>query len=192
MHLIEMVKNCEKIILLQNQDKREAQLVYYVLIENYVRDCGLQAHELARDAYLAMSTMEMELAEAKKLRKNEERRIRSKILEEYDSLVNELVREISILRNRFHEYQIGNFNEIMNIISESKKEQLVIMANDDSLDEAMKKVIRTIQNHDQQIDALRKQNFELRMTVLKIRSMFSMREQGARSYFQSQVLLALI
>jgi hypothetical protein len=179
-HLIEMIRNCEKIISQQAQEKREHA-------KTYDRDVRLMAHDLALDAYSAMASMEVELIEAKKNRKVDEKRIRNRILEEYDSLVDELVREIAILRNRFHEYQISNYNDIMNIISESKKEQLMTMKTDESLTVAMRNVISSILKHDEEIDQFRQQNYELKMTVLKIRSMFTMREQGAKSFYQGKV-----
>ncbi|KAJ3322787.1 hypothetical protein HDV06_002648 [Boothiomyces sp. JEL0866] len=149
-HLVEMFRNCERIILHQIQEKREINML-------------------------------------KKNRKVDEKRIRNRILDEYDSLIDELVREISVLRHRFHEYQISNFNDVMNIMSDSKKEQLMVMSKDDGLNQPMKNAIATILKHDEQLNDFREQNFELRMTVLKIRSMFTMKEQGMKSFYQAKL-----
>lgn len=142
---------------------------------------------MALDAYSAMASMEIELVELKKNKKVDEKRIRNRILDEYDSLMDELVREISVLRHRFHEYQISNFNDVMNIMSDSKKEQLMVMLKDDGLNQPLKNAITTILKHDEQLNDFREQNFELRMTVLKIRSMFTMKEQGMKSFYQAKV-----
>ncbi|KAJ3307179.1 hypothetical protein HDV03_002690 [Kappamyces sp. JEL0829] len=179
-HLIDMFKAGEKIIVHQNQEKRE-------LVKCMDRNARFYANELAFDAYTAMSTMEVELAEARKNKKVDEKRIRSRILEEYDSLVDELVREISILRNRFREYQVSNFNEIVNIILESKTEHLLVMEKNENLTLSMRNAITTILKHDAEIKRYQEQNFELKMTILKIRSMFTMKEQGAKSFFQSKL-----
>ncbi|KAJ3313302.1 hypothetical protein HDV04_002286 [Boothiomyces sp. JEL0838] len=179
-HLIEMFRNCERIILHQIQEKREFNM-------NFERDCRLQAYNMALDAYSAMASMEIELVELKKNKKVDEKRIRNRILDEYDSLIDELVREISVLRHRFHEYQISNFNDVMNIMSDSKKEQLMVMLKDDGLNQPLKNAIATILKHDEQLNDFREQNFELRMTVLKIRSMFTMKEQGMKSFYQAKL-----
>lgn len=157
-HLIEMFKSSEKIIVHQNQEKKEAQNLFQ-------RNSKLYAHELALEAYTSMASMEVELAEARRNKRVDEKRIRNKILDEYDSLVDELVREISILRNRFREYQVSNFNEILNIMSESKTEHLVSMESNENLTLAMRNAISTIIKHDQQMKSYQDQNYELKMTV---------------------------
>ncbi|KAJ3000741.1 hypothetical protein HDV02_003543 [Globomyces sp. JEL0801] len=188
-HLIEMIKNCEKIIIHQSQEKREQTMVTYLSFtrQNFQRDCRLQAHEIALDAFTAMASMEVELIELRKNRKVDEKRIRNRILEEYDSLVDDLVREIGVLRNRFREYQISNFNEVMVIMSESKKERLLTMEKDEGLTTSMRDAISTILKHDAEMQLLQVQNSELRMTVSKIRSMFTMKEQGLKSFFTSKI-----
>ncbi|KAJ3269943.1 hypothetical protein HDV01_000789 [Terramyces sp. JEL0728] len=128
-----------------------------------------------------------QIQDKREINKVDEKRIRNRILDEYDSLIDELVREISVLRHRFHEYQISNFNDVMNIMTDSKKEQLIVMSKDDGLNQSMKSAIATILKHDEQINDFREQNFELRMTVLKIRSMFTMKEQGMKSFYQAKL-----
>jgi hypothetical protein len=157
-HLIEMFKACEKIVVHQNQEKRE-------ISNTLMRTSRLYANELAFDAFTAMAQMEVELAEARKNKKIDEKKIRNKILEEYDTLVDELVREIAILRNRFKEYQVSNFNEILNIIAESKTEHLIGMEKNENLTPALRAAISTIIKHDAEIKTYQGQNFELKMTV---------------------------
>jgi hypothetical protein len=120
------------------------------------------------DAYINMASLEVEVAELKKNRRIDEKRIRVKILNEYDSLVEELVREIAILRHRFHEYQLGNFNDVMTIITESKKEKLLTMKDDESFTLDMRNQISSILRHEEEINKIKTQNFELKMTVKMI------------------------
>ncbi|KAI8906770.1 hypothetical protein EDD86DRAFT_192926 [Gorgonomyces haynaldii] len=179
-HLFETIRNCEKIILQQSQEKREQQA-------SYKRDVRMLGSELAVDAFAEMASMEVELNELRKSRKVEERRIRNKIIDEYDSLVQELVREIAVVNGRFHEYQISNFNDIMNIMAESQKEQLGIMAANVDLPDSMREVANSIMEHQTQLEEYRQQNHDLKLTVLKIRSMFLMKEQALKAFFDSKL-----
>jgi hypothetical protein len=153
----------------------------------YKRDVRLLANELAVQSNEAMSNMEGELKELRKCRKVEEKRIRNKIIEEYDGLVNALVNEIAVVRGRFQEYQISNFNDIMNIMAESQKEQLGIMSRNMELLPSMREVANSIMAHQAQIDSYRQQNYELKMAVLKIRSLYLMKEQALSSFSDSKV-----
>lgn len=123
------------------------------------------ANELATDANESMINMQGELHGLRKSRRVDEKRIRNRILEEYDSLVHELVKEIAVLQGRFREYQISNFNEIMNVMSESQKEQLGIMSANMNLPNTIREVANSISMHQEQISEYRQQNHELKMTV---------------------------
>jgi hypothetical protein len=157
-HLVEMFKSCEQIIQHQTQEKKD-------VMNNFFRHSRLHAHELALDAFTAMASMEVELAGLRKSKKIDEKRIRNKILDEYDTLVDELVREIAILRNRFREYQVSNFNEVMNIMAESKMEHLMTLENNENLTIPMRSAVTAAMKHDEELKKYQEQNFELKMTV---------------------------
>lgn len=165
-HLVEMFKSCEQIIQHQAQEMKQHH-------SNFFRHSRLYAHELSLDAQTAMASMEVELAEARKNKRIDEKRLRNKILDEYDSLVDELVREISILRNRFREYQVSNFNEVMNIMAESKKEHLISMENNENLTFAMRNAVTAAMKHDQEMKRYQDENFELKMTVIFKKSLIN-------------------
>jgi hypothetical protein len=103
--------------------------------------------------------------EFQKERKIEEKRIRAKIVDEYDDLVQELVNEIVVLRNRFREYQTNNFNQVMQIMSESKKSEVFKLSTIDDLPETVKKTAHKMISEEDQIMALREETQELQMTV---------------------------
>ena len=153
-HLVEMFKSCEQIIQHQTQEKKEMN-------NTFLRHSRLYAHELALDAFTAMASMEVELAGLRKTKKIDEKRIRNKILDEYDSLFDELVREISILRNRFREYQVSNYNEVMNIMAESKMEHLMTLENNENLTVPLRNAVTAAMKHDEELKSYQEQNFEL-------------------------------
>eukprot|EP00842_Homolaphlyctis_polyrhiza_P006956 jgi/Hompol1/84/HPOL_002445-RA len=179
-HLLDTIRNCEHIILYQAQEKREMMI-------NFKRESRLRGHEMSLDVFAEMATMSVELNELKKSRRVDERKMRNKIVEEYEDLMQELVREIGVLRHRFREYQIDNLNDVMNIMAEAKKEQLIIMTRNEELPLGMRETAERIIGHEEQLAALREQNHELKMTVLKIRSMFLMKEQALKCSFDRQL-----
>ncbi len=100
-----------------------------------------------------------------KERKIEEKRIRAKIVDEYDDLVQELVNEITVLRNRFREYQTNNFNQVMQIMSESKRSELFKLLNVNDVPDAVHETALKMISEENQIMDLRKETHELQMTV---------------------------
>ena len=65
--------------------------------------------------------MSEELSELKKQRKLEEKKMREKIIDEYDNLVRELVQELHIMHKKFNEYRINTVNEVKEIMRYSSK-----------------------------------------------------------------------
>lgn len=110
----------------------------------------------------AANTAVEELQKSKKI---EEKRIRAKIIDEYDDLVQELVNEITVLRNRFREYQTNNFNQVMQIMSESKKSELFKLSTIDDIPVSVQDTARRMISEENQIMDLRKETHELQMTV---------------------------
>ncbi|XJO74599.1 hypothetical protein BDV3_005400 [Batrachochytrium dendrobatidis] len=178
-HLLDTIRNCERIILFQMQEKRD-------IMNNFKREARLVGHELALDTYAELASMSVELNELRKNRKIDERKIRNRIIHEYDSLVEDLVKEIGVLRHRFHEYQIGSLNDVMNIMAEAKKEQLMITTQNDDLPPTLRATADSMIQHEQQLATFREQNHELKMTVLKLRSIFGMKEQALKCTFEKQ------
>jgi hypothetical protein len=134
-----------------------------------------------------MSSIEVELAELKKSRRLDEKRIRAKIVDEYDSLVRELAKEIFVVQSRFRENQMSSFNEIMGIMSESQTSQIEILIQNTDLPEQMRMAATTALKHENQVQELLQQNFDLKMTVQKIRALFLMKEHAIKAFFDSKV-----
>nr|KAJ3423215.1 Aminoacyl tRNA synthase complex-interacting multifunctional protein 1 [Polyrhizophydium stewartii] len=195
-HLLNTIRNFEQIILFQAQEKREMAIVSLCLkinflrlmdAHNFRRESRLMAHEIALETFSEMASMSVELNEMRKSRKIDERKLRNKIIDEYDDLVQELTKEIGVLRHRFREYQIGNLNDVMNIMAEAKKEQLIVMTQNEELPLGMREAAEAMIQHEEQLASLREQNHELKMTVLKIRSMFTMKEQALKCYYERKL-----
>lgn len=120
---------------------------------------------MTSDLHAEISSLSVELSALKKSKKASETRLRSKILDEYDDLVQQLVSEIAMLRNRFHEYQTANFNEVLNIVTDAKKEQLVITSANADLPEGLRHSVRVMLEHEDQLANIRSLNYELKMAV---------------------------
>ncbi|KAH6596262.1 hypothetical protein BASA50_005306 [Batrachochytrium salamandrivorans] len=178
-HLLDTIRNCENIILFQAQEKADMMI-------NFKREARLIGHELALDAHNELTRTSVELNELRKNRKVDEHKLRGRIMNEYDGLVLELVKEIGVLRHRFHEYQIGNLNDVTSLIAEAKKEQLMIMTKNEDLPQSLRATADLMIQHEIDLSSLRDQNHELKMTILKLRSMFSMKEFASKCTFDRQ------
>ncbi|KAH9272139.1 hypothetical protein BASA83_005731 [Batrachochytrium salamandrivorans] len=91
-HLLDTIRNCENIILFQAQEKADMMI-------NFKREARLIGHELALDAHNELTRTSVELNELRKNRKVDEHKLRGRIMNEYDGLVLELVKEIGVLRH---------------------------------------------------------------------------------------------
>ncbi|KAJ3020639.1 hypothetical protein HKX48_000485 [Thoreauomyces humboldtii] len=177
--MLDMIKNGERLVKFLAQEKRE-------LTESYKRDVRLVAFQLSSDLHAELASTSVELADLRKQRRTDERRIRNRILDEYDDLVQELVMEINVLRNRFSEYRVNTFQEVMSIMSEAKKEELHVVLNNAEMPVNMKESARWMIKHEEEAQALRQENHELKMTLLKVRSMYIIKEQALRSMYEKK------
>ena len=120
------------------------------------------------DLLAELCSISCELTELKKSRKIDEKKLRQKIVDEYDDLVQELANEIIVLQNRFHEYQMNNFNEVMLIMAESKEAELKKVAKNENLPVGMRDTAsRMIEQEIQEVD-FRNENHEVFFTCPNI------------------------
>ena len=179
-HLLEMLRNSERIIQFLSNEKKTAKNFY---------DASVTIHAIQSsfDIMTSLASTSCELNELKKARRIDEKKIRNRIIDEYDELVQELVNEITVLRNRFHEYQINNFNEVMMIMAESKKQELHKLVKNQELPETMRHSAQTMIKQENEVVDLRNENHELQMTLLKIRSMYTMKEQALKTLYDKKI-----
>lgn len=133
--------------------------------KEFKANVALQAKVMSFDILEELAAANTAVEELQKSRKIEEKKIRAKIVDEYDDLVQELVNEITVLRNRFREYQTNNFNQVMQIMSESKKSELFKLSTTDDIPDSVHETARRMISEENQIMDLRKETHELQMTV---------------------------
>ncbi|RKO94360.1 hypothetical protein BDK51DRAFT_14745, partial [Blyttiomyces helicus] len=175
----EMLRNSERLVRSLLQEKEQH-------IETYRRDVRLSAAILTWDLSSNLSSISVELNELRKVRRVDERKIRTRIISEYEDLVRELVMEVNMLRNRFSEYRMNTVHEVMNIMSETKREELGILVENREIPAGLKASALEMIKNDEAISSLRAENHELNMTLLKVRSMFFMKEQALRSMYEKK------
>ena len=134
-------------------------------LKEFKANVSVQAKTISCDFLEQLASANTELEELRKYKKVDEKRIRAKIIDEYDDLVQELVNEITVLRNRFREYQTNNFNQVMQIMSESKKSELFKLSNIENIPESVHDQAIKMISEENQIMDLRKESHELQMTV---------------------------
>ena len=136
-----------------------------MLHQNYKRDVRLSATLLTSTFYTELSTISSELNDLRKQRRLDEKKLRNRIIDDYDDLVHELVSEINVLRARFSEHRISTAQEVMEILSEVKKETLLTVAENRELPEEMRRAAVEGGRREESLDEWREDNHELRMVV---------------------------
>ncbi|KAJ3088326.1 hypothetical protein HK102_009028 [Quaeritorhiza haematococci] len=177
--LVESLSISERLIRHQAQEKKE-------VAENFARDVRLNAAQKTWEIHSDFASASVELNELRKSRRIDEKKLRQKIVDEYDDLVRELVLEIHILKNRFNEYRVNTVNEVMNIMSDVKKEELTIFSKKADVPDAIKRSAEMVMDFEEKLRRLRLENHELKMTLMKVRSMYTMKEQSMKSSFDKK------
>ncbi|KAI8608227.1 hypothetical protein BC830DRAFT_1156088, partial [Chytriomyces sp. MP71] len=178
--LTESLRTNEKIISNLQQERKEFQ-------ENLYHNVRLATAQAVSDIYADLASKSVEINDLRKSRKLEEKRVRNKITEEYDDLVTELVLDNHIIRNRFNEYRTNTVQEMLGIIAETKKEELVQLTESPEMPLELKQsALRTIE-HDDIVKALKDELHEINMTLLKVRTMYTIKEQALRSNFAKKI-----
>jgi hypothetical protein len=131
------------------------------------------AHVVA-DIYSELASLAVENNELRKSRRVEERKLRIRIIDEYDDMVGELVMENHVIRNRFNEYRTNTVHEVMGIIAETKKEELSIIAKSPEIPEVMRKSAEKSIKFEEQMAIMKEDIHELSMTVSYMPFIFSL------------------
>ncbi|KAJ3056732.1 hypothetical protein HK097_004593 [Rhizophlyctis rosea] len=178
--MLDLVRYGEKLLRYMAQERKE-------LLENYKRDVRLSSTLLTSTFYTELSTISAELNDLRKHRRIDEKKLRNRIIDDYDDLVHELVSEINVLRARFSEHRISTAQEVMEILSEVKKEALLTVAENRELPEEMRRAAVEGGRREESFIEWREDNHELRMVLLKLRSMFNLKEHSMRSVTDKQI-----
>ncbi|KAJ1556202.1 hypothetical protein HK096_001018, partial [Nowakowskiella sp. JEL0078] len=156
--LLQIIRNSEKVIeyLLTQINKQR---------ETYNRDVRIAAGEMTFDMLDQLSNTSIELQELRKARNSNEKKIKKKLIEEYENLISELVAEISQIRSRFIDYRIQTSNEVLLIMSETKKEELESFVRNPEIPQAIKATAEIALQNEKINFELQDENSQLKMTV---------------------------
>ncbi|KAJ3074051.1 hypothetical protein HDU98_012246 [Podochytrium sp. JEL0797] len=178
--LTESLKTSDKMIANLHQERKEFQ-------ETFAHQVRLATATAVADISAELASKSVEINELRKSRRVEEKKLRAKIMEEYDDLVSELVMENHVIRNRFNEFRTNTVQEMVQIISETKREELVQLTESAEIPDSLKaSALKTIE-HDDEINELKDEIHEANMTLLKVRTMYTIKEQSLRSSFTKQI-----
>ncbi|KAJ3131654.1 hypothetical protein HK100_006143 [Physocladia obscura] len=178
--LQESLKNKEKTILNLIQERKE-------LSENFHHNVRLATSTAITDIYAELASKSVEINDLRKSRRIEEKKLRTKIVDEYNDLVNELVLENHVMRNRFNEYRTNTVQEMMDIIAQTKKEELEHFVQSSEIPDHLKtSALKTIE-YDEKIETLKSELHEINMTLMKVRTMYTIKEQSLKSSFAKKI-----
>ena len=119
----------------------------------------------ASEIFLDTAALNIELCDLRQAKKTEEKKLRQEIINEYESLVKDLVQEIQVLGKRFNEFRTNTVKQVMDIITESKTEDLMKCVEKEGITEEFRERVTKDVAHEQELKTLRDENHELKMTV---------------------------
>ncbi len=119
----------------------------------------------AAEIFLDTAALNIELCDLRQAKKTEEKKLRQEIINEYESLVKDLVMEIQVLGKRFNEFRTNTVKQVMDIITDSKTEDLMKCVEKESITEEFREKVTKDVEHEQELKTLRDENHELKMTV---------------------------
>ncbi|KAJ3193176.1 hypothetical protein HK101_005301 [Irineochytrium annulatum] len=176
----DLIRSGERHITAMSQDKTE-------MLENFSRDVRLGVAHGISDIYTELAALSVEVNDLRKTRRVEERKLRNRIIDEYDDMVSELVTENHVIRNRFNEYRTNTVHEVMGIISETKKEEFHQLAINSEMPDALRRAAEQSVKAEEEIWSMKDDIHELNMTLLKIKSMYTLKEQSLRSSYDKKL-----
>ncbi|KAJ3015420.1 UNVERIFIED_CONTAM: hypothetical protein HDU68_012744 [Siphonaria sp. JEL0065] len=156
--LQESLRNSDKIIANLIQDKKDLQ-------ESFYHNVRLATANAVADIYAELASKSVEINDLRKSRRIDEKKIRSKVIDEYDDLVSELVMENHVMRNRFNEYRTNTVQEMVGIIAETKREELVQLTESAEIPDQLKTSAQRTIEHDEAIKELNDELHEVNMTM---------------------------
>jgi hypothetical protein len=134
--------------------------------KNFKTSVAVSAMSHVTEIIAQTAAISTELQQLKSAKRSEVDDIRRGIIDEYEVLVKELVQEIHVLSNRFNEFRTNTLKDVMNIISDAKREEFKILLDKIDIPEVIKKTVEQEMAYQNEIQRYREENHELKMTVL--------------------------
>lgn len=155
--------------------------------KSYAKDVRVAAASDVLSFLTDMSTISIELADLKKSKKAEEKKIRQAVVNDYDQLVRELVNELNVMCDRFNEYRVTTVQEVMNIMSEAKREEMGVIVDTMDVNKYIKQQASNAIAQEEALQHFRTENYELKATLMKMRSMYNLKETALRASFDKKL-----
>lgn len=97
--------------------------------------------------------------------------------------------------DRFNEYRVSTVQEVLSIMSEAKKEEMVltchnaqhIVVNSMDVNKYIKQQAKNAIENEDILQKYKTENYELKMTLMKMRSMYTLKETALRTSFDKKV-----
>jgi hypothetical protein len=155
--------------------------------KSYARDVRVSAASDVLSFLADMAAINIELADLKKSKRADENNIRQAVVDDYDELVRELVNELNVMCDRFNEYRVNTVQEVMNIMSEAKREEMGIIVNSMDVNKYIKQQASNSIAQEESLQKYKTENFELKSTLMKMRSMYNLKETALRASFDKKL-----
>lgn len=178
--LLDLISSSEAFVKYLNNQQKISEA-------SYAKDVRVMAASDVLSFLADMSAINIELADLKKSKRAEERKIRQAVVDDYDELVRELVNELNLMSDRFNEYRVNTVQEVMTIMSEAKREEMGIIVNSMDVNKYIKQQASNAIDQEEALQKYKVENYELKSTLMKMRSMYNLKETALRASFDKKV-----
>ena len=120
---------------------------------------------MAQDISCDTASLSIELVDLRKEKKADAKKIRQMVTEEYECLVKDLVAQVSLLGNRLNEFRSTTMKQVMDIITDSKREEMECIEAEVSMPVELRQKMTHVLGYEEELAKLKNENHECRMTV---------------------------
>ncbi|KAI8813737.1 hypothetical protein BJ742DRAFT_377219 [Cladochytrium replicatum] len=178
--MLEIIQNSERLNNYLIQEKKELEAQYKI-------DLRIGVAKQTWDISVAHALLAVELNDLRKARRVDEKKIRLKVIEEYEELVSELLSELNFVRNRFSEFRTNAVSEILMIMSEAKKEELKSLIINQEIPHSMKSSTEAAVFREEHISELLDQISTLKMALKKYRAFSILKENTVKNAYEKKM-----
>ncbi|KAJ3128094.1 hypothetical protein HK098_005148 [Nowakowskiella sp. JEL0407] len=178
--LINLLQTCEKTISFLLSENSS-------LLSSISQKTRLFGSQLCAEITSQLNATSTTLAHLQASKKIDEKKLKSKIMREYEDLVGELVREINVSKSRFLEFRVQLVTEVLSLMSEVKREDLGGVVKDQGIPESLKSWLSEAAIKEEEMKDLIEENRELKVSNIKMRSFYALKEQALRASFSQKI-----
>lgn len=154
--------------------------------QNWEQHLRIEAHYVATNWYVEMGNLSHKLAEVTRQKAVDEKRIRNKVVQEYDELVSYLVQQNTQKDYAFEEFKVSVLGKVQQTVLEQKREQLKLAADACKPDPIADKLVNAAKVEQEKIE-LEQAVADYKQILLKQQCFGKLKDAAISQYYQKQL-----